>query len=108
MKETRVDDARLVRGLFLGFIKMHILHHARKEPIYGKEFRRELEHHGYEISYGTLYPIFHGLEQDGYLGSEKRKVDGKIRKYYRITDKGLEVFEVALDKVRELTNELFE
>lgn len=47
-------DNDLVRDFFLGFIKIHILHHANKEKIYGKEFVEELERHGYKISYGTL------------------------------------------------------
>lgn len=96
------------RDFFLGFIKVHILHHARIEPIYGKEFRQELRRHGYEISYGTLYPIFHKLEKGGYLTSEQKNVSGKIRKYYSITKKGVRALEAAKLKARELFNELFE
>lgn len=51
-----------LRDFFLGFIKIHILYHAAKEPIYDQEFSDELKRHGYEISFGTLYPIFHKLE----------------------------------------------
>jgi DNA-binding PadR family transcriptional regulator len=52
---------KITREFFLGFIRIHILHHAAKEPIFGQRFNEELSRHGYEISYGTLYPIFHGL-----------------------------------------------
>ena len=51
-------DKQTFRNFFLGFIKIHILYHASKEPIYGQEFSDELHRHGYEISFGTLYPIF--------------------------------------------------
>lgn len=98
----------LVRKFFLGFIKLHILYHAQKEPIYGKELKIELERHGYDVSYGTLYPILHKLEKYGYLKSEQKNVDGKIRKYYTITKTGKEVFNYSLGKVKELFNELFE
>jgi PadR family transcriptional regulator PadR len=106
VKANRKKNDKLFRGFYLGFIKLHILHHARVEPLYGKEFRKELERHGYEISYGTLYPIFHNLEKDGYLGSENKKVGGKIRKYYTITKAGRNALRDSIVKARELMNEL--
>ena len=43
----------LDREFFLGFIKIHILYHASKEPIFGVEIAEELARHGYSISPGT-------------------------------------------------------
>jgi len=76
------------RNFFLGFIRLHILHH------------------GYTLSPGTLYPILHALERDGFLQAEKQIVGGKIRKYYTATDKGQEALSEALVKVRELMEEI--
>jgi len=95
-----------VRSLFLGIIKIHILHHASVEPVFGLWFIAELGHHGYHISPGTLYPIFHSLEQDGLLRSNTRVVNGKIRKYYRTTPKGRTTLKQARVKVQELFSEL--
>ena len=103
-----MSEDKLIRDLLLGFIKIHILHHAEKEEIYGSEFQEELARHGYEISYGTLYPIFHRLENDGYIVSEKRNVEGKIRKYYTITNKGKKVLKEARNKADELYREISE
>ena len=99
---------KLVRKFFLGFINLHILFHAKKEPIYGKEFKKELERHGYDISFGTLYPIFHNLEKDGYLEIEEKNIKGKMRKYYTITENGKEVLDCSIERARELFDELFE
>ncbi len=99
---------KLERDFFLGFIKMHILHHTAKEKVYGTEFRDELARHGYDISFGTLYPIFHRLERDGFLKSENVNVGGKIRRYYEITPKGKEVLELSKGRAKELFLELFE
>ncbi|MCK5312048.1 MAG: helix-turn-helix transcriptional regulator [Desulfobacteraceae bacterium] len=99
---------KLVRKFFLGFINLHILFHAKKEPIYGKEFKKELERHGYDISFGTLYPIFHNLKKDGYLKIEEKTIKGKIRKYYTITEKGKDVLDYSIERARELFDELFE
>ncbi len=96
----------VLRKLFLAFIQVHILHHAKKEPIYGSWMIEELEHHGYEISAGTLYPIFHTLEKDGLLLAENKTVGGKVRKYYSITEKGTAVLQQANEKIAELKGEL--
>lgn len=99
---------KIIRDYLLGFIKIHILHHAAHEMIFGKEFRTELLRHGYDISYGTLYPIFHKLEKDGFLASKKETVNGKVRKYYVITKKGRSILGMAKKKARELFEELYE
>ena len=96
----------ILRKLFLAFIQVHILHHAKKEPIYGSWMIEELKRHGYEISAGTLYPIFHNLEKDGLLVSENILTNGKIRKYYSITEKGTSVLIEANRKIAELKNEI--
>lgn len=101
-------DDQTFRDFFLGFIKIHILYHSAKEPIYGQEFADELSRHGYKISFGTLYPIFHRLEQKGLLIAEDKNVKRKIRKYYVITEKGTEILEEAKLKAKELVDELFE
>ncbi|MBC8387717.1 MAG: helix-turn-helix transcriptional regulator [Actinobacteria bacterium] len=98
----------VIRDFFLGFIKLHILYHSKEEEIYGQEFQNELARHGYNISFGTLYPIFHKLEKNGYLSSRKVNVNGKIRKYYSITSKGSRVLEKSKLKAKELFEELFE
>ncbi len=94
---------KVLRKLFLGFISIHILHHAKKEPIYGLWMIEELDDHGYTISAGTLYPILNGMEKDGLLISSEENAEGKIRKYYRTTSHG----EVVLNEARAKAYELF-
>ncbi len=96
----------ILRKLFLGFIQIHILHHASLKPIYGSWMMEELKNHGYDVSAGTIYPIFHKLESGGLLLSESRNIDGKLRKYYSTTPKGDEVLAAAKQKTAELTGEL--
>lgn len=99
---------QIMRKLFLGFIHIHILHHAKKEPFYGSWMIEELKEHGYEISAGTLYPILHNLEKNGVLKVEEKNVEGKIRKYYSITQLGEEVLKEAKAKAYELFKEIKE
>jgi len=96
----------LTRDLFLAFIKMHILYHAGREPIYGLWLIEELARHGYRLSPGTLYPILHGLEREGHLKSEKQVAGGKVRKCYSATRQGKAALAEARTKARELLDEI--
>lgn len=98
----------MFRDFFLGFIKIHILYHATEEPIYGLAMMEELQRHGYEISAGTIYPILHGMEQEGWLAREERIVGGRIRKYYSATDDGRAALEDVKVKIRELVEEVLD
>jgi PadR family transcriptional regulator PadR len=93
---------------FLGFIRIHILYHASKEPIFGVGIVEELSRHGYYLSPGTLYPTLHRLVKEGYLEQGSKLVGGKVRKYYTITESGLEVLKQARDKISELVDEVLD
>ena len=98
----------MLRDFFLGFIKIHILHHAAQEPVFGLALIRELARHGYDVSPGTLYPVLHSLERTGYLHCEARVVQGKVRKYYRTTPHGEQALEEARTKIHELVTEVLQ
>ncbi|HOV09132.1 MAG TPA: PadR family transcriptional regulator [Spirochaetota bacterium] len=94
------------KRLFQGFICLHILHHAVEESVYGSAMIEELSRHGYKLSPGTLYPILHSLEKEGFLESFQENVSGKIRKYYRATQKGLDELQNVKKYLKELVNEI--
>lgn len=96
----------MLRDFFLGFVRIHILHHAGEEPIYGTGIMEELARHGYQLGAGTLYPILHGLEKQGYLRSYEEVVGGKVRRYYRATPAGEAALEEAKGKIVELVQEV--
>ncbi len=96
------------RDLYSGLIRLHVLHHAAEEPVYGQGMIDELRRHGYRIGPGTLYPILHGLEAKGYLSCKPVQSGRTIRKVYAITPRGRRALAAARDKVRELFGELIE
>jgi DNA-binding PadR family transcriptional regulator len=98
----------LFRDLILGFIKVHILYHAGVEPIYGAWMQDELNRHGYDIGPGTLYPMLHALEDAGYLVVEDRVVEGRVRKYYSLTEAGRNTLAAVREKALELVGEISE
>jgi PadR family transcriptional regulator, regulatory protein PadR len=101
---TETDD----RDLYSGMIRLHILHHAGRQAIFGAGMAEELARHGYKISPGTLYPILHGLEKRGYLESKEERSDRRPRRIYRITAGGRRALRAAKLRVRELFGELIE
>jgi DNA-binding PadR family transcriptional regulator len=96
----------LTKMFFGGFVRMHVLYHAMKEPIFGVEMMEELARHGYDVGAGTLYPMLHQLEQAGYLTSHTEVVKSKQRKYYRATPEGARALEEAKAKLKELVKEV--
>jgi PadR family transcriptional regulator, regulatory protein PadR len=94
--------------LYSGLIRLHILYHASKEPIFGLGMIRELRRHHYKMSPGTLYPMLHRLQEKKYLSSRQQLVGGRFRRCYTITKLGSRALKQARDKVNELFEELSE
>lgn len=99
---------KILRKLFLGFIQIHILYHAKHDNIYGTWMMKELEEHGYKISPGTLYPLLNRMEKEGLLRKSEKNVNGRIIKFYSTTKLGEEILKEATEKANELTHEIEE
>ncbi|HYL35182.1 MAG TPA: PadR family transcriptional regulator [Bryobacteraceae bacterium] len=109
MSKTKIDDdLGADRDLYSGLIRLHVLHHAAEEPIFGLGMIEELARHGYRISPGSLYPLLHGLEQKGYLRSKEQRNGKSRRKVYRATPRGRKALAAVRSQVRELFRELVE
>jgi len=105
---SKPDSESLDRELYSGLIRLHVLHHACEEPIFGMAMMEELGRHGYRLSAGTMYPVLHGLEKRGLLRSKSEQRDGRERRMYRATPLGRKTLRAAKRKVQELFGELFE
>jgi PadR family transcriptional regulator PadR len=101
-------DASGCPDLCSGLVRIHILYHASRGPIFGLEMIEELARHGYRLSPGTLYPLLHGMERRGFLRSQKRPAGRTIRRLYRVTPAGRKALAAAKGKVKELLGELME
>ena len=62
------------------------------EDMYGYQMIVELarrSNHTFDMKEGTLYPVLHGLEQEGFVEAYRREAPtGRERKYYHLTRKG--------------------
>ena len=78
-------DVQLRRGL----LEVCVLAAVQRHDSYGYQIVREIEPY-VEISESTLYPILRRLEAAQMLTVYSVEHNGRLRKYYRITDQGRE------------------
>lgn len=107
MADRRSNRAR-VQGLYVGLVRLHVLHHAAEEPIFGLGIAQELGRHGYRLGPGTIYPLLRSMERRGWLRSERRLANGRHRTFYRATRAGRQALVHARKQVRELFDEMCE
>lgn len=84
------------RQLKKGVLEMLVLKLLSKERMYGFQLIQKLQSYNdkyFSLKEGTLYPILYRLEDDGLVKSEKiiNKPKEITKKYYAITDQGIEV-----------------
>ena len=88
---------KIDKSLMSGSTTMLILSLLAREEMYGYQMITELSRRSdrtFELKEGTLYPILHTLEAERLVTVHEKEADtGRIRKYYRITRKGLKVLE---------------
>lgn len=103
-----ISTGDIERDFFLGFIKIHVLHHAGEGPIYGTAVIEELAHHGYRVGPSLIYPLLHQLQVEGYLSRTDQPVSGKVRKYYTLTPSGARALDDIKGKIVELVAEVID
>lgn len=92
-------NQQLIKGS-LSTIVLQLL--TKTEEMYGYEITqkvKQLTSNEIKLTEGALYPTLHKLEAEGTLTTESRKVDGRVRKYYRLTEDGKKA---TADKIKEL------
>lgn len=103
---------KISKELVSGSIPIMVLSVIKSEDMYGYKIIKELEtrsEYAFSLKEGTLYPILHSFENEGYVESYWETTQGRKRKYYHITRKGLkhlkekkqefESFSVSVTKV---------
>jgi PadR family transcriptional regulator PadR len=74
-----------------GVVESCVLGLLSREPMYGWQLSETLIAHGMIASIGTLYPMLSRLRAQGLVSTYERASDaGPVRKYYRLTDAGIQ------------------
>ena len=83
---------KISKELSTGTIPIMVLSVIKSEDMYGYKIIKTLESRSenvFSLKEGTLYPILHSMEKEDLLESYWEVADGRKRKYYHITKKGL-------------------
>ena len=85
------------RELSKGSSSLLVLSVLESKDMYGSQIIKEIEQRSekvFSFKEGTLYPILHSFENNGYVKSYwDESEQGRKRKYYKITKKGLKVLQ---------------
>lgn len=83
---------KIEKSLLSGSTPLLVLSLLKDGDKYGYEMADELakrSDHTFELKEGTLYPLLHTLEKNGFVSSYiKEGPGGRERKYYRLTEEG--------------------
>ncbi len=90
-------DIQLKRGL----LDVCVLKAIKNEDSYGYKIIKDMKPF-VEISESTLYPILRRLEASGMLTVHSAEHNGRLRKYYRITEMGLKRIEEFKEEWKEI------
>ena len=89
-------DTQLKKGL----LDVCVLSVLRNGESYGYKIISDVAPY-IEISESTLYPILKRLEASGAVSTHSREYNGRWRKYYEITEKGMQRIVEFIEDVRE-------
>ena len=86
------DDAMKNSQLYKGSLNTIVMKLLEENGrMYGYEITqkvKEITKGELKITEGALYPALHKLEAEGVLEVEVENVDNRLRKYYKLTEKG--------------------
>lgn len=94
------------KGYISGSSRMLVLSLLNEKSYYGYEIIKILKERSnniFDMKEGTLYPILHKLENDGYVTSSNQEVSGRTRKVYAITTKGIRILEKEQKEWKEFS-----
>ena len=91
---------KISKELLKGSTPIMVMSVLKGKDMYGYIIIKELQKRSEDVfvlKEGTLYPILHALEKEGYLESYWEEFDNRKRKYYHLTRNG----EKQLDAKKE-------
>ena len=84
-----------------GLLDVCVLAVLRRGPSYGYQIVRDVSA-CIAVSESTLYPILRRLEANGLVTTYTQEHNGRVRKYYKITDTGRARIDTFLDEWDEV------
>ncbi len=89
-----------------GVLELLVFSLLKDRDHYGYEMVEKISDH-IDISEGTIYPLLRRLSNDGFVTTYlQESQSGPPRKYYKLTEKGFENYELQIDDWFDFTNKV--
>ena len=96
----------LYKGSLNTIIMKLLENHGR---MYGYEITqkvKEITEGEMNLTEGALYPALHKMESEGFLDVEMERVDGRVRKYYKLTESGVKETNNKLEELESFVRNM--
>lgn len=90
-----------------GTLPVLVLQVLESGPKHGYAIAQEIKQRSkgvLDFREGTLYPTLHLQENKGFIESFEQTAKGRVRRYYRITEKGSKVLETERKEWRQVSS----
>lgn len=100
---SETKEKEIVQHIFRCHLDVIILRIIQEKDAWGYRIMKMVEEeHGIKLRHSSLYPLLNSQERDGLLRSRKWKMNGRMRKIYKITSKGKKLVEAYRKSFQEL------
>lgn len=102
----RMKNSQLYKGSLVTIIMSLLKENGR---MYGYEITQKVKiitKGALNVTEGALYPALHKLEADNILEVEVEQVDNRLRKYYKLTEKGTKETSNRLAELEEFVRNM--
>jgi len=102
-----MPSERLREKLTTENLWIYLLSLLTKKEMYGYELR-EAVHEKFDFMPGnvTAYRVLYALKRRGMVSTEEKEVDGRLRKYYKITDSGKKELKAGKEVLSSILSKL--
>lgn len=102
---------RLLEKITKENLWLYIMRLIMDRPMYAYEIKERISgEFGFDPATITVYVVLYGMEREGLITSFRKEAEGKrvIRRYYKPTEKGIEVFRRGMGLLSDTLKRLSE
>lgn len=100
------EEANLIQELRRGTLVLAVLSALQRREYCGADLRVWLAEADLPIEEGALYPMLRRLEAQGFLSSERRPEDSRLKRFYRLSTTGKSIHRRMLAQWHALSESL--
>jgi DNA-binding PadR family transcriptional regulator len=103
---VQAEEANLIQELRRGTLVLAVLSALQSKEYCGADLRVWLAEADLPIEEGALYPMLRRLEAQGFLSSERRPEDSRLKRFYTLSSTGKSVHRTMLAQWHALSESL--